>query len=364
MHAVLVLSGGAALGAYHAGAYAALHERRDLSLRRVAGSSVGAVMGALIAGNPAERRVARLQQYWSEIALDQTAGASAWLAPFLSAQMEHACRWMSVLYTRLFGRPGAFRVRLPGLSMSVPNSLYDLAPLRENLERLIDFDRLNRQREVELSVTATDIETGDEVTFDTRRKDRIGPEHLLASSGFMPAFEPMEIDGRLLGDGSLAAHAPVGSAFPEMNGERDLLCFVVDAFPNEGKRPATLEQAAARSVDLLFANQRREAVARFAREYRMRRTIARLAARPGAKRAKDREAQELAIDPERSMKILELNYRAPPHEAGPEKIFDFSRAALSERWEAGYLDMQEAIELARGDADGKGERGVRMSLLS
>ena len=50
------------------------------------------------------------------------------------------------------------------------------------------------------------------------------------------------------------------------------------------------------------------------------------------------------------MKVLHLAYRAPLHEAGPEKPFDFSRASLSERWEAGYLDMQDAIALACGTA--------------
>ena len=49
----LVFSGGIALGAYHAGAYAALHETDDgLHPDWLAGSSIGAVTAAIIAGNP------------------------------------------------------------------------------------------------------------------------------------------------------------------------------------------------------------------------------------------------------------------------------------------------------------------------
>jgi NTE family protein len=53
----LVLSGGVALGAYQAGAYEVLHEHEDLRPERLAGSSIGAVNGAVIAGNAPEERV-------------------------------------------------------------------------------------------------------------------------------------------------------------------------------------------------------------------------------------------------------------------------------------------------------------------
>ena len=34
--------------------------------------------------------------------------------------------------------------------------------------------------------------------------------------------------------------------------------------------------------------------------------------------------------------LLHLSYRAPVHEAGPEKAFDFSRTTLADRWESGF----------------------------
>lgn len=41
--------------------------------------------------------------------------------------------------------------------------------------------------------------------------------------------------------------------------------------------------------------------------------------------------------------VLYLAYRAPPHEAGPERPFDFSRHMIDDRWQAGRLDMAEAL---------------------
>ena len=47
------------------------------------------------------------------------------------------------------------------------------------------------------------METGDLVLFDTANGNQIGMDHLLASCGFLPEFAPLEIGGRLLGDGGL-----------------------------------------------------------------------------------------------------------------------------------------------------------------
>jgi hypothetical protein len=57
---------------------------------------------------------------------------------------------------------------------------------------------------------------------------------------------------------------------------------------------------------------------------------------------------------QRTVTLLHLSYRAPAHQAGPEKAFDFSRASLAERWEAGYFDMEKAVTVA---ADGTRPRG-------
>ncbi len=62
----LLLQGGGALGSYQAGVYEALAEA-DLQPDWVAGISIGAINSAIIAGNPPEKRVARLREFWETV---------------------------------------------------------------------------------------------------------------------------------------------------------------------------------------------------------------------------------------------------------------------------------------------------------
>src|SRR5512134_2269120 len=60
----LVLQGGGALGAYQVGVYEALHEA-GIEPAWVIGTSIGAINGAIIAGNPPADRLDRLNAFWS-----------------------------------------------------------------------------------------------------------------------------------------------------------------------------------------------------------------------------------------------------------------------------------------------------------
>jgi len=62
----LVLSGGGALGAYQAGAYAAL-EKCGVRPNWIAGTAIGAINAAIIAGNLPHERAIRLRQFWREL---------------------------------------------------------------------------------------------------------------------------------------------------------------------------------------------------------------------------------------------------------------------------------------------------------
>jgi NTE family protein len=340
----LVLSGGVALGAYQAGACEALHEHAGLRQEHLAASSIGAVNAALIAGGPPAERVQRLREFWEGSSLEPGGGAADWLVA-AGDPWRHGYSWLGVAQTRMFGHGALFQPRIPELMLGQATSVYDLAPLRARLERLVDFGTLNGGA-VRVSVLTTEIDTGQSVVFDTARGDRIGVEHLLASCGFLPEFPPSEIGGRLLGDGGFAANAPLEPVLENGDSERDLLCFVIDLFCAEGRRPATLEAAAGRRSDLLFGNQTRLALRSLEREYRLR--------------------CALGQRPYRRVRMLHLAYRPPAHEAGPQKPFDFTRATLSERWRAGYADMAEAIRLASGTAanETRGERGVALSVWS
>src|SRR3954451_8391849 len=308
----MVFGGGLGLAAYHAGAYQAYAERLG-PLHWVAGSSAGAVTAALIAGNRSDDRIERLRRFWKCPATENYS-ASPW---------QHLYGWLGAIRTRLVGSSGHFHPRIPPAGPFHFRSLYDLAPMKERISALIDFGRLN-SGEVRVCVAATDIVTGEPVIFDSE-SSRIEMDHLMASCGFLPEFAPVEIDGRLLGDGGLSLNVPFDPML-QSDIDDDLLLYVIDLYARDGERPNSLEAAAERKNDLLFGNQ----------------TLIRLmyCAELRNLRRKLRSAQ--AGD-----KIVVLSYRPGPEEPGPEKSFDLSTDALSRRWIAGFRDMKHSEHLVR-----------------
>ena len=337
----VVLSGGIGLGAYQAGAVARLVEAGRWRPDWLAGSSIGAVNAALIAGGPPETSVDRLRRFWEAVARPEPLA----LLPFLNeGPWRHASNWMSVMQTRMFGNSRLFRPLLPFERAARPvPSLYDLTPQRELLQELVDFDRLN-DGAMRISLVATDILSGEEVIFDTQRSARIGVEHILASSGFVPDFAPVEIEGRLLGDGGFSANAPISAVLLDEAATDDLVCFVVDLFARDSGPPRSLEAGMARRMDLMYSSQTQLGLKSFEREARLRALINQLGARLPPDLQEDPEiAAVLGEGRARSATVLYLSYRAPDEEAGYEKPFDVSRATMSDRWQAGARDMAEAL---------------------
>jgi NTE family protein len=162
---VLVLQGGGALGAYQAGVFEALHDA-EIEPDWVAGISIGAINSALIAGNPPERRVSRLEEFWQLV-------SSAWpaLTWFNDGPARSRLNEASAALVMLFGVPGFFTPRMPPAPFQPAGtpgaiSYYDTTPLTETLDRLIDFDLLNSGR-VRLSVGAVNVQTGNFTHFDS-----------------------------------------------------------------------------------------------------------------------------------------------------------------------------------------------------
>jgi NTE family protein len=332
----MVLSGGVSLGSYQAGAYARMHDLHGDRLHWVAGSSIGAVNAAIIAGNAPHRRVEQLKHFWEQ--------AAAILPPPMVGRgpIRRAYNWFSAIQTRLLGRPELFSVRPPQvLGLTDAISIYDLSPLADKLPRYIDFDRLNGGP-VRLSAVTTDLETGEAVVFDTGKGDRVDPEQLIASCGFLPDFEPTEIDGRLLGDGGLVANAPVDVVLGADAFDDDLVCFVVELFARDADRPTSLEEAAERRRDLLLANQTHQALEALCREHRLRCLLAEAA----DLLPKGKKTHPAAVEGRRGgLQILHLSYRPNPEEAGLSRQFDFSGTTLGDRWEAGASDMAHALNV-------------------
>jgi len=313
-----VFAGGVGLAAYHAGAYQALSER-GMPLHWVAGSSAGAVTAALIAGNPPHRRIERLREFWNSPPIEQ----------FNSGPWRHLYGWMGAIRTRVVGSTGHFRPRIPVIDPFGFRSFYDLTPMKERMARLIDFGLLN-SGEVRVCVAATDLENGEAVIFDSTREP-ITVDHLLASCGFLPEFAPVEVDGRLLGDGGLSLNAPFDPII-ETDLQKDLLLYVIDLYARDGTRPNSLEAAVERKNDLLFGNQ----------------TFIRL--KYCCELRKLRKQLENGQASGSSDRIVLLSYRPGLEEPGPEKTFELSPTALAQRWKAGFLDMRHSDSLnKKGD---------------
>jgi predicted acylesterase/phospholipase RssA len=115
-----------------------------------------------------------------------------------------------------------------------PASLYDLRPLANTLQRLVDFDRLNRGSP-RLSVTAVDIQSGEDVAFDTS-SCWIGCDEVRASAALIPLFPPFAIGERLRGDAGISVNLPLDIILSEKR-DRPLLCIAVDLLPQSGARP-------------------------------------------------------------------------------------------------------------------------------
>jgi NTE family protein len=153
---VLVLGGGNALGSYLAGACEPLLQQA-IEPQWIVGGSIGAVMGAIIAGNAPEDRLPRLKAFWDE-AMIRSPGL-----PGRGTKTRHTYNELHTITTLLFGRPGLFGHRFPGALSMLPwmpddIALYDHTPLRQTLERLVDFDRLNRS-DIRLTVGCVDLES-------------------------------------------------------------------------------------------------------------------------------------------------------------------------------------------------------------
>src|SRR3989441_3928983 len=97
---VLVLQGGGALGAYQVGVYQALHEA-GIEPEWVIGTSIGAINGALIAGNRPEHRLDRLHAFWDRIEKSSAAHEALRLWPAMQSAVGN-------LDTLLRGIPGFF----------------------------------------------------------------------------------------------------------------------------------------------------------------------------------------------------------------------------------------------------------------
>lgn len=336
---ILVLQGGGALGAYQAGVLESLSKvYREPNW--VAGISIGSINAALIAGNAASARVAKLREFWDLV-------SSALPAPLVSADPfgREGLNEASANQVMWFGVPGFFRPRFPPAPFQSRGSLqaisyYDTTPLRETLERLVDFDRINAGP-LRLSVGAVNVRTGNFEYFDSA-KQRIDARHVMASGALPPGFAPIEIDGEHYWDGGLVSNTPLQYVL-DQPGKRRRVVFQVDLFAATGALPTTLAEVTEREKDIRFSSRTRlnttneldrQVIAQAARRLR--------AKLPPAWRD-DPDLQALSrVRCESAVDVVHLIYRSKHYET-QSKDYEFSRLSMREHWEAGCADMAHTL---------------------
>ncbi len=344
---VLLLQGGGALGAYQAGVYEALAEAA-LHPDWVAGISIGAINAAIIAGNAPETRVAKLREFWRGVT-----ASSAWdmfgdpLARYArGTDARLFVNQLSATTTVMTGVPGFFAPRIPGPWTQPRGSIeatsyYDTSVLKGTLERLVDFDRINRPDAMRFSVGAVNVRSGNFIYFDNRQ-NRIVPEHVMASGSLPPGFPATEVEGERYWDGGLVSNTPLQWVL-QFGPRRDTLAFQVDLWSAHGDFPESMAEVATRQKEILYSSRTRENVDRFKNIQRIRHATAKLfEAVPPELRQTPEYAFLTEFADRKVYSIVHLIYHAHHYE-GDSKDYEFSRLSMEEHWRAGYADTARTL---------------------
>jgi NTE family protein len=342
---VLVLQGGGALGAYQAGVYQALHEH-GMEPDWVIGTSIGAINAALIAGNPAERRLDRLKEFWSRMQRGSIAGS----LPVLPEGANLLDTWR----TMASGIAGFFEPNLSAfLSPHWPlgpaqAGFYATEALDATLSELVDFERIggNAPR---LTVGAASVRTSHMRYFDSR-ECRITKKHVMASGALPPAFPAVFIEGEGYWDGGILSNTPIEAVFDDKP-RRNSLIFSTHVWNGTGAEPDTIWEVFHRQKNVQYASRTESHVMRQQQIHRLRHVINLLAAEiPDDRRASPDVRELAAYGCPTTMHVVQL--QAPELDGENHyKDIDFSPGGVQARWRAGYHHTLRTLE----DAPWKGE---------
>src|SRR5919106_1260598 len=286
---VLIMQGGGSLGAFGCGVFKALR-KNNIKLHILAGTSIGGVNAALIAGSKEEDRPElALEQFWLEIAensvnlnfpmperlADNNAAmtSSALAASNLSSQIntQHNLQFTSLLSfysSAIYGNDKMFvpRWRLEYSSKDPQyftpwkwTYLYDHSPLLKTLEKYIDYSKIRPNTKFSsprLIITAVNVLTAEPLTFDSS-EIQISPRHLLATSGYpLYSFPWVEVEeGVYAWDGSLLSNTPLREVI-DASPVTDKQIFLVENYPkNIDRLPQNLPEVFHRARDIMFSDK-------------------------------------------------------------------------------------------------------------
>lgn len=187
----LVLEGGGAKGAYQIGAWKALREA-GVKIRGVAGTSVGALNGALICMDDLEQA----ERLWKTIAYSKVMDVNDELMGRLFDKERMTSEdWRSTLRDifKVLGEGGA-----------------DIAPLRRLLEENVDEDRI-RNSPVEFYSCTYSVTDHRELDVDMKTVPEGQMQDMLLASSYLPVFKNEKLHGKTYVDGGVTNVLPVNA---------------------------------------------------------------------------------------------------------------------------------------------------------
>ena len=353
---VLIFQGGGSLGAYQAGVYEGI-AHAGIEPTWVSGISIGSINAAIVAGNPPEKRVERLHDFWDTVCRrpSMSAGFAAEAINLMGFGLEPLQETIKQTVNKAFGSYAASMAILegqneffyprpfaPGFGNPSQVSFYDTSPLKATLERLVDFDRINHKDSMRISLGATNVGTGNFVFFDNRHM-KIGPEHVMASGSLPPGFPATEIDGEYYWDGGCVSNTPLLYIMNESNNQ-DSLIFQVDLWSAHGKLPTNIFEVTERQKDIQYSSRTRAITDLVRNMHRMRQllldTIDRV---PAAVRKADPYFDKMA---EQAMgsnyNVVQLIYQNKFGE-GQYKDAEFSSESMQRHWSIGLDDFDNTL---------------------
>ncbi|MEN9902523.1 MAG: hypothetical protein RL651_1187 [Pseudomonadota bacterium] len=353
---VLIFQGGGALGSYQAGVYDGIAQA-GIEPTWVAGISIGAINAAIVAGNPPEKRVERLHDFWETVCRPPSMSASFMTEAVNMMGMGFAPFQESIKHTvdKAFGSYAATMAILegqneffyprpfaPGFGNPSQISFYDTAPLKGTLERLVDFDRINHKDAMRISLGATNVGTGNFVFFDNRHM-KIGPEHVMASGSLPPGFPATEIDGEYYWDGGCVSNTPLLYIMTESD-NLDTLIFQVDLWSAHGKLPTNIFEIAERQKDIQYSSRTRAITDTVRNIHRMRQLLLETIDRiPASVRKADPYFNKIAQQAMGSnFNVIQLIYQNKFGE-GQYKDAEFSAESMERHWAIGQDDLNETL---------------------